>query len=323
MIPAVIIEPQTRFESFTPYWRNDRILSREFGVKIINGRFDDYRFEEIRNIVITYWARWADWREVGRFLVAHRESQLFRMLNEYGNTALSCDVVKLIDENEMIFIANFPRTKTKGKDWWHINVNTILFEESIIKTSPIVKKYDVIYYGMFRPDRAIYFRKYFDDRIYVSTSPKNVLLFKNLGVRPRFVSSFLWGPSSTIENFRFSLYIEDVYTHAHYNFPANRFYEALMYRVVVLIDASARKTFDIAGYPVDDYIVEDADSLHRKVAEISKRYDFHLQRQSEWRKRARDERAEVMARLRPVFTDKKEGEDGEWRTEKRRKRGKS
>lgn len=316
MIPSVIIEPQVRWESFTPYWRNDRILSREFGVKIINGRFDDYRFEKIRNIVITYWARWADFKTVGRFLVAHREAQLYRMLNEYGNTALSGDVVKLIDENEMIFIANFPRTKTKGKAWWHINLNTILFEESIIKKTPPPKKYDVIYYGMFRPDRAIYFRRYFDERIHVSTSSKNVILFKNIGVRPTFIESFLWGASSTIENFRFSLYIEDVYTHSHYNFPANRFYEALMFNVVVLIDANARKTFDTAGYPTDDYIVEDADSLHRKIREMKKNYGEHLKRQAKWRERARDERADVMARLRPVFV----GEDDGERREKERQR---
>jgi len=300
MIPSVIIEPQPRWVSFTPYWRNDRILNREFAVPIINDKLNDFLYQKIRNIVITYWAGWADYKEIGDFIARHPESSIFRMLNEYNVQSLSSYLLKVVDESKTTLIANFPRTKKRVKDYLYMNLNTLIYEERTIEPAP--KKYDLIYYGMFRPNRAEYFKRYLNDGAYVSTSPKNILLFKQIGIRPRFIGTFLWGRRSLIENFYFSLYIEDIYTHTHYNFPANRFYEALMFNVVLLVDENCRNTFETAGYPVDDYYVSDERSLKKKIIELKKTYREHLRRQQTWREKAKEERKDVIDRLRPIFT---------------------
>ena len=300
MIPAVIIEPQPRWVSFTPYWRNDRILKKEFGVPILKD-YSEFYHEKIRNLIITYWSGWADYLEIGEFIKRHREAQIFRMLNEYGVQSLSSHIMKLIDETQVTLIANFPRTKKKAKEYINLNLNTLIYEEEIHHT-PTPKKYDLIYYGMFRPNRADYFKKYLDGETFVSTSPKNILLFKQIGVRPRFIDTFLWGSRSILDSFRFSLYIEDIYTHTHYNYPANRFYEALMYNTVLLFDSNCANTFKTAGYPVEDYFVSNLPELKKKMEEIKKDYPAHLKIQAKWRKRSGEERREVLDRLRPIFT---------------------
>jgi len=154
---------------------------------------------------------------------------------------------------------------------------------------------------MFRKDRTIYFTRYFDENIIVSTSQKNILLFKQLGMNPLFAKQFYWGKTSALERFKFSLYLEDVYSHQHYTYPANRFYEALMFGVVQLFDRNCQRTFKIAGYDISDYLVKGRTSLHRKMEEIEKDYQAHHKIQMQWKAKAKEERAEAIEQLRPIF----------------------
>jgi hypothetical protein len=300
-LPAVIIELQRRYKSFTPYWRNDRILRSLFDVPIINGRWRDYAFQDIRNIVLTYSAGWADFRQIVSFLTHHPDSQIIRFLNEYDNQKLNSSVAHIVDDAKCVFIANFPATQKFFKEYHHWNINTLIFEKEKIKRAIPEKKYNVLYYGMFRKNRLIYFKKYLDERIHVSTSRKNILLFKQAGVRPQFIKHFYWGKSSILELFRYSLYIEDIYTHSHYNFPANRFYEALMFQTVLLVDENCKNTFDKAGISVEDYIVSDGDSVRKRTKELNRHYEHHLKNQAKWRIQAEAERHEVIEKLRRFF----------------------
>jgi len=299
MIPSVIVEPKKRYKSFTPYWRNDRILFDEFGTSVINGRFDSYRNEKIRNIALSYASFWADWRAIAKFLTEHPESQIYQLFNEY-NLQLNSGVRKVIDQDKLIIVANFPQMTKRCKEHIQVNLNTLIFDpESALVGQK--KTQQIIYYGMFRKDRTIYFTRYFDENIIVSTSQKNILLFKQLGVNPLFAKQFYWGKTSILERFKFSLYLEDPHTHTHYNYPANRFYEALMFGVVQLFDRNCQRTFEIAGYDISDYLVKGRTSLHRKMEEIEKDYQAHRKIQMQWKVKAKEERAEAIEQLRPIF----------------------
>jgi len=225
------------------------------------------------------------------------------MINEYNCMGINNDIRKLFIEmkKNLTIIANFPQISKKNiKKHLQVNLNTLIFRPE--RAPPTrTKSQNVIYYGMFRKDRETYFLRYFDDRMIVSTSLKNILLFKQIGIRAQFARPFMWGKHSTLEIFRYSLYIEDVFTHTHYNYPANRFYEALMFNVLQLFDKNCAKTFERAGYDVADYIVEDADSMHRKIKTLNRHYSDHLSRQRVWKRRASVERKETIAQLRPIF----------------------
>jgi hypothetical protein len=299
-VPSVIVEPEKRYKSFTPYWRNDNALVKEFGTRVINGWFDTYKNEKIRNIIISYASFWSDWQSIAKFITEHPESQIYRLLNEYGVFPLNSGIAKVVDQNKIIIVANFPQMTERCLNHIQINLNTLIFDPEIAPKGE-EKVYRAIYYGMYRKDRAVYFTRYFDENIVVSTSRKNILLFKQLGVTPIFAKQFYWGRSSALERFRFSLYLEDEYTHTHYNFPANRFYEGLMFGVVQLFDVNCQETFRIAGYDIKDYLVKDSASLRSRMDSIEKDYQWHVWNQAKWKERATTERAIAIEKLRPIF----------------------
>lgn len=302
MIKTVIVEPQKRYKSFTPYWRNDLVLNRELGIPIVNGRFDLYKGEKIANIIISYASFWADYEEIGQFLKDHPESTVYRILNEYNNCGLNGDLLKIVPNSAQIWIANFTPKRKDIKASIALNLNTLILEDRVIQVRRSQeKRYQIIYYGMYRAGRETYFRRYFDENMMVSTSEKNVLLFKTINPRMKFMKPFYWGENSTLELFQYSLYIEDEYTHANYNFPANRFYEALIYGTVLLIDRNCKNTFDTAGYDVSDYYIDDKRSLKAKMKSIDGSYGYHLKRQRGWLKKAKDERVSVLSRLKEIF----------------------
>lgn len=305
---AVLIEPQKRFQSFTPYWRNDLAIAKEFGTPVVNNKFAYFQKEKIDWIFFVYASFWADFKEIADFANAHPESAFGWIVNEYNlslNTALA-HAVK--DQGKSLFqITSFElKNKKIGRDYIMTNLNTLIFSPDHRIRDISEKKYDLIYYGMFRKGRELYFKRYFDERLYCSTSKKNVLFFKELcsEKRPKFIAPFLWGNETTLDLFRFSLYIEDEYSHSTYTYPANRFYEALMSRTILLFDVNARTTFDKAGYDVSDYLVSDASSLWKKIAELKRNLPLHIGRQAEWRKQAIRERKRTIDDLRPYFDGK-------------------
>lgn len=303
MIKAVIVEPEPRTRSFTPYFRNDKILEKEFGAPIVNGHFREYWNERIEKIFLSYAAVWSDVNEICAFLDRHSEAELYWITNDYLLN-LNNDVAKILRKRTVKTVCSYPAPKRSRRDWmsWMtLNLNALIYK-GLRPLGMAERPYSVIYYGMYRKDREAYFEKYFDSKIIVSTSPKNVGLFKSLGIKARYANPFHWHEKgSLLQRCLFSLYLEDTYSHNHYTYPANRFYEALGSGVVQLFDKSCAETFKIAGYNISDYIVSDRKSLKQALKDIGSNYNEHLDRQLRWRKKARAERRQVLQELKEII----------------------
>jgi len=136
----------------------------------------------------------------------------------------------------------------------YINWNMLTWER-VERTDP--KLMGLGYYGSFRPDRAKYFVKYFQDApypVHISTYKRNALNFRDLNPKIKIYSPFRH--RQQIQAFQMVLYIEDEFIHTHYNSPANRFYECLYNGVPLIFDASCRNTFKEAGYVIDPFVVD-------------------------------------------------------------------
>lgn len=302
MIKAVIVEPHRRYKSFTPYWRNDKILTKEFGIPVVSGKMDNYRDDKIGKILLTYMAYWSEYKEISNFIRQHPEAEIYQISNDYDVFRLNSTIRKTIKEmgKEIHMIASFPQIGIKRKDWISVNLNTLIYDP-LIQRGSHERKYDIIYFGMFRKDRTKYFKEYFDMDMIVSTSTRNILFFKQLGIETRYMHPFYWGQHSALELFNFSLYLEDEYSHRVYTYPANRFYEALMFGVVQLFDVNCKKTFELANYDISDYIVSDRLSLKRKMKEIKREYDLHLKKQGNWKRKASAERIKTISQLKEIL----------------------
>jgi hypothetical protein len=163
-----------------------------------------------------------------------------------------------------------------------INLNLLLAR----KPNPLVKKnYNIAYYGTFRPNREPYFRTYLRDGLVVSCSPKNLTKFHAIGCTSKFIGKMHWPAGrETLNNFRFSLYIEDDFTHDNYNYLANRFYEALFCNCVLMFDRTCANTIRKSGITVhDDFLVSDYSELIGKTTTLAKDLPAALERQqSAW-----------------------------------------
>ena len=144
------------------------------------------------------------------------------------------------------------------------------------------KKYDLIYYGTFRKDRSKYFARYLQKPFYLSTSIKNFKKYHHIGCRPNFIEPLQWKQGHEILNkFRYSLYIEDQYTHEVYNHLANRFYECLFCNVVQFFDIHCKHTIKRSGIEFDDFFYV-SDYLELKDKVRNSNWDELHQTQQKW-----------------------------------------
>jgi hypothetical protein len=153
-----------------------------------------------------------------------------------------------------------------GKDYeyvsqWHnIDINSwMTFDKQTINA----KKYNSVYYGTWRPGKAKYLEKYMTDGVLCSSSAKNHKFFRDAGCSPKFIEKLSWQKNrETLSLFGASLYIEDVFTHSHYNRMSNRFYEAVSCNAAPVFDVSCVGTIKKSGYAIpDSWIVDSASDL--------------------------------------------------------------
>jgi hypothetical protein len=187
-----------------------------------------------------------------------------------------------------------------------LNLNLLIAKQP---NQLITKKYDCIYYGRWREDRADYFKKYIQGGLYLSTSTKNMKKFKHEGCNPKYLDTISWADrKETLNLFKYSLYIEDKFTHNVFNNLANRWYEAGFCNVVVFFDINCWNTIrksEIGYYEeqIKDYIVTDYQSLQDKIDYCNKDFEKHLAIQKSWRMNELKLRADMINELKNIVTN--------------------
>lgn len=177
---------------------------------------------------------------------------------------------------------------------YSVNLNPLLFNDM-----PKLKKtHNFIYYGTYRPDREVYFKRYFSEDVYLSSSTKNHKKFLHIGCKAKPIKKFLWDRPALL-NFRYSLYIEDTFTHNHFNNLANRFYESLANRCVLLFDKSCESTLKKAGIKnYEPFIISSSEDFKRFGED---NYEELLAIQSEWREAVIQERKTIIDEIEAVI----------------------
>jgi len=225
------------------------------------------------------------------FIARSGAKKVFWLVGEYEqsmNPALyySCKKTGLKFDTIQNFDLNAKKFGDKNNKKHFININLLVSKKPNQLTQ---KKYDCIYYGRWREGRADYFKKYMQEGMYLSTSTKNMKQFKHAGCKPKYLDKISWtDKKETLNLFKYSLYIEDKYTHKVFNNLANRWYEAGFCNNVVFFDANCINTIlksEIGYYKeqIENYIVKDYKDLQSKIAECNKDFEKHLAIQKGWR----------------------------------------
>ena len=242
------------------------------------------------------------------FVSKSLKSKYFWLIGEYEQGTNNPPLFYCCKRNNKKFttIQNFDNKKNRA-----LQLNThILNLNLLIAKQPnqlITKKYDCIYYGRWREDRADYFKKYIQDGMYLSTSTKNMKKFKHKGCNPKYLDTISWNDKKeTLNLFRYSLYIEDVYTHSVFNNLANRWYEAGFCNNVVFFDVNCLNTIrksELAEYEneIKNYIVTDKFDLKEKINECNLDFEKHLAIQKKWRKNELQLRTNMIEELKQII----------------------
>lgn len=169
------------------------------------------------------------------------------------------------------------------------------------------KKYGVIYYGRWRPDRAEYFKRYLHGDVYLSTSPKNMKYFRHAGCDPKLAKPLSWDHGrETLNLFKYGLYIEDAYTHNVFNNLANRWYEHGFCNVVTLFDRSCANTIRQSeiGYfmeQIEPYMVGSHAEMMDKIRDFDHDWEKHIAIQMSWRIGEMTARAEMLNQIKSII----------------------
>jgi len=256
-----------------------------------------YAFQLIDNIT-----------EKCKFIENHPEAIIIRFFNEY-NLSENGSLRKIFEKRPVDYlITNYEREIVNNKNFRQrimLNVNCLTMFD-LKKDFSKEKKYEnPIYWGTFRRGRIDYFKKYLIDKdIFLSTSVKNIPKFKKIGVNVSFLKQIknIGSERCILKNFYFTFYIEDKVTHTNYNFPANRFYEALSYDIVMFYDINCKNTFEKYGVKIDDdFWIDSIKDLKAKAK--AKFYKDFLVKQRKLKEYAIEEKKRFEKEAKKIFTD--------------------
>ena len=261
------------------YFRNTLIISDYLEATFLynENEYNKHLDSKFDAILIFYSNYYSPVKQMKQIAENNNKARFFWILNEY---AISANYTFLNDKN-VTFIKNW---EEEGEIMLNLN---LLFSKYANEVKD--KPYDCVYYGTFRTDREEYFKKYFKEDLYLSTTSKNFKKFRNIGCNAKLIKKLSWGENKeTLNLFKYQLYIEDKHTHNVFNNLANRYYEAGFCNNVVFFDVNCRNTInksELSYYKeqVEDYIVESYEDLQSKIKHCNKDFSKHLAIQKSWR----------------------------------------
>lgn len=272
-------------------YRNAEILAKELNADILMSKTDKLKHSDYDVIICTYFNRYTDY-ETLKTLVRNNQKR-FLIRSEYEGVH---GIFKGFNPYQEI--CNFEI----GSNF--LNTNLLIAKAPNELTQ---KKYDCIYYSRHRADRMKYCKEYLQGSIYLSTHPKNHKHFFHAGCKPKLIKHIDWTPKKeTLNLFRYSLYIEDAYTHSIFNNLANRWYEAGFCNNVVFFDVNCLNTIrksEIAEYEneIQYYIVSTHEELQNKIKECNKDFEYHLNIQKGWRVNEMKHREDMINKLTEII----------------------
>ena len=301
------------------YLKADLISVEDEIPSVINNKYDV--------IICAYASGYQMYRKYVKILLNNRDAKIFWLVNEYSvpdNIILR----HFIQETEIgiCMLANVERHSYKQShlnltiahrslnewidEWSNVNLNVLIFDNSFVRSVKqdlfCNEKTDCLYYSTFRPDRTKDLLDYNDANIGISTSKKNVVTFNQAGVKARFGRKLSWERGKEdLYNYKYSLYLEDTWTHTNYNHMANRFYECLMLDVLQFFDSRCQNTITLSGYTVDEFmIVKNGTELTEKIKQIDSDqtlYDRLLESQRSNLPTVLQEKKDVLKRIKEII----------------------
>jgi len=214
-------------------------------------------------LLFSYSSKFAPHQLMEKLIHKNKNAKLMWAINEYNGSVPKC----LRDAGGINVIANFDRIKKRNYDyvkkWLNVDLNSWIIQSE--KQTLTNKKYDSVYYGTYREGRKNYFKKYLQNGIHCSSSSKNHKFFRNAGCEPIFIEKLKWTKhKENLSLFDKSLYIEDLFTHKHFNRMSNRFYEALFCNVLPVFDESCVNTIKKSNFNInDDWIVNSLEDMKK------------------------------------------------------------
>jgi len=209
-----------------------------------------YRSYDI--FILAYASHYAPFDNINKLLNLNKKALKIIISNEYNNPLM------IRGFYPFYLIKNYVTTINNNNiiDQFFLNLNVLIYSNNKDKTINCKKKYDCLYFGTYRVNRKQYFKKYLQKNVYLSTSKKNMKKFINIKCDPIFINKLSWRKNiETLKLFRYSIYIEDDFTHDNYNCLANRFYECVMCNVVLFFDISCAETLKKSKLIIDDFFI--------------------------------------------------------------------
>ena len=200
------------------------------------------------------------------------------------------------------------------KDWYTVNLNTLVFDEQAFYSTATVDKSDIIYYGTFRKHRIKDMLNYNGVNYVLSSSSKNHLKYKDAGIQARFIEKIMWTEKEAdlfepiglrLKDYKYSIYLEDEHTHTNYAFMANRFYECVMNNVLMFYDSRCNLVIEKSGYAIDPFqVVKDGEELKQKMEMLDsdmQSYQHYLGIQQSNAEIIKSEKAYVLQTIKGIF----------------------
>lgn len=282
--------------SYTVAYRNLCVLRDELGAELFVNPSDISKESDYDVIICGFGSTSCERERSTDFLIRNKNARIFWLVGEYEQSTFA---PLFYSKRQFEVIKNFEhhlRNKMCAAQHF-VNINALLASPP---SRNVPKKYGCVYYGRWRPDRLKYFQQYLDSSIYLSTHSKNIKMFHHNGCNPKLIKPMTWVKGrETLNLFAASLYIEDQFTHTHYNCLANRFYEALTSNTVPLFDKSCVGTLRKSGYRGYEWnIVESTQDINCKIDEISKGNVGEL---AAWQGNAVNERSSVLSQIKRII----------------------